>query len=244
MGNLFGLSPQSVQSLLPLLLVLGAGVQVGRSMSKHNFSKFEAGKSSMWRELHGTFNVLSSSVKLIQGQILKHHTYNKNVERVLSVGRTLELQELVIDIFQLCIQHNIQLVLEWIPREENIFADEISKSINVHDYMLSPDIFAALDILWGPHTIDHFSSFKTRQIPRFCSHWRNLGAEVIDALSVLWSSENNWVFPPPFWFLKCSNICEDMMQMEHSLLPTGHQHHGGLYYFKLRASSGNKYIHS
>ena len=89
---------------------------------------------------------------------------------MLSVGsRTPDLQELVIDIFRLCIQHNIQLVPEWIPGEENVVADKISKSINVDDYMLSPDIFAALDILWGPHTIDRFSSFKTRQIPRFCS---------------------------------------------------------------------------
>ena len=147
----------------------------------------------------GTFNVLSSSVELIQGQILKHRTDNKNVERVLSVGsRTPDLQQLVRDIFRLCIQHNIQLVPEWIPREENVVADEISKTIDVDDYMLSPDIFAALDILWGPHTIDRFSSFKTRQIPRFCSRWRSPGAEVIDALSVSWSSENNWVFPPPF----------------------------------------------
>ena len=85
---------------------------------------------------------------MIQGQILKHCIDNKNVKKVLSVGsRTPELQEIVIDIFRLCIQHNKQLVPEWIPREENTFADEISKSIDVDDYMLSPDIFTALDIL-------------------------------------------------------------------------------------------------
>ena len=50
----------------------------------------------------------------------------------------------------------------------------------------------------GLHTIDRFNSFKTRQIPRFCNRWRNPGAEVIDALSVSWSSKNYWVFPPPF----------------------------------------------
>ena len=112
----------------------GYVVQVGRSMSKCNFSEFEASKSSTWRELQGTFNVLSSLVELTQGQILKHCTDNKNIERVLSVGsRTPDLQELVIDIFRLCIQYNIQLVPEWILREENIVADEISKSIDVDD---------------------------------------------------------------------------------------------------------------
>ena len=88
---------------------------------------------------------------------------------MLSVGsRIPELQELVADIFQLCIQHNIPLVPEWVPREENSFADEIySTSIDVDDYILSPDIFPALNILWEPHTTDHFSSFKIRQIPHF-----------------------------------------------------------------------------
>ena len=64
--------------------------------------------------------------------------------------------------------------------------------------MLSPDIFTAFDILRGPHTIDRFSSFKTRQIPSFRSRWRNPRAEVINGLFVSWSSDNNWVFPTPF----------------------------------------------
>ena len=52
----------------------GYVVQVGGSISKGNFSEFDAGKSS------------SSSAELIQSQILKHCTDNKNITRVLSVG--------------------------------------------------------------------------------------------------------------------------------------------------------------
>ena len=75
-------------------------MEVGESMSKGNLSKFQGGKSSTWRELQGTSNVLNSSVELIQSQILKHRTDNKSVERVLSVGsRAPELQKLVVDIF-------------------------------------------------------------------------------------------------------------------------------------------------
>ena len=78
----------------------GCVVQVGGSMSKGNFSEREAGKSSVWRELQGTFNVLSSSTELIRSQILKHHTNNKNVKGVLSFGSmTSELQELVTNTF-------------------------------------------------------------------------------------------------------------------------------------------------
>ena len=35
--------------------------------------------------------------------------------------------------------------------------------------MVNPNIFAALDDLWRPHTVDHFPNYWTRQIPPFCS---------------------------------------------------------------------------
>ena len=64
--------------------------------------------------------------------------------------------------------------------------------------MLHPDIFAVLDVMWGPHSIDRFSSFRTRQIPRFCSRWASTFSEAIDAFTVSWSDENNWLFPSPY----------------------------------------------
>ena len=64
--------------------------------------------------------------------------------------------------------------------------------------MLHPDIFAVLDMMWGPHLTDRFSSFHTKQIPRFCSHWTSPFSEAIDAFTVSWSDENNWLFPPPY----------------------------------------------
>ena len=63
--------------------------------------------------------------------------------------------------------------------------------------MLHSDIFSALDILWGPHTIDRFSSFHSRQLPRFNSHWANPCSESIDAFYFRWDNENTWLFPPP-----------------------------------------------
>ena len=61
-------------------------VQIGPSISRGNFSANEAGMSSIWRELKGTLNVLSSSVEIIHSQIVKHNTDNKNVVTVLSTG--------------------------------------------------------------------------------------------------------------------------------------------------------------
>ena len=61
-------------------------VQIGTSISRGNFSDKETGKSFTWHELKGTLNMLSSSVEIIHSQIVKHHTDNKNVVTVLSVG--------------------------------------------------------------------------------------------------------------------------------------------------------------
>ena len=64
--------------------------------------------------------------------------------------------------------------------------------------MLNPDLFATLDIMWGPHTVHRFSSFRSRQVPRYCNRFPNPGEESIDAFTTTWSGENNWLFPPPF----------------------------------------------
>ena len=48
----------------------------------------------------------------------------------------------------------------------------------------------------GPHTIDRFSSFCLRQLPRFNSCQANPCFEDVDAFSFGWDNENNWLFPP------------------------------------------------
>ena len=84
------------------------------------------------------------------------------------------------------------------PRKLNTIADYLSRQTDHDDYMLNPLHFAALDIVWGPHTVDRFATFRTRQIPRFCSRWLNPCTETVDAFTVSWEGENNWIFPPPF----------------------------------------------
>ena len=113
-------------------------------------------------------------------------------------AKTELVQELVVDIFKLSIEFNIQLFPEWIPRGDNQWTDVVSKDLDRDDYILHPDIFAVLNVMWGPHSIDRFSSFRTRQIPRFCSRWASSFSEAIDAFTVSWSDENNWLFPPPY----------------------------------------------
>ncbi len=64
------------------------------------------------------------------------------------------------------------------------------------DWLLIPAVFAQLDAVWGPHTVDRFASFHNYQLPRFNSRCWNPGSEAVDAFTVNWAGENNWWCPP------------------------------------------------
>ena len=94
---------------------------------------------------------------------------------------------------------NIRLEPEWIPRERNELADYISCIIDHDDWFLDPAVYAALDGLWSPHTVDRFSSHYNAQVHvhHFNSRFACPGTEAIDAFTVHWDGENNWWCPPP-----------------------------------------------
>ena len=142
---------------------------------------------------------MKSYVNILKGNTFKHRIEDQDVVRALSTGsKTDNLQAIVMNIFKLCTKNNIQLFPEWIPRSLSQLADWISKDIDQDNYVLHPGLFATLDILWGLHTIDRFSSYRTRQVPWFRSRFPNPDTEAIGAFSVAWSGENNLLFPPPY----------------------------------------------
>ena len=57
-----------------------------------------------------------------------------------------------------------------------------------------------LDRLWGPHTVDRFTSELTTQLPRFNSLYWDPKTEAVDAMMQNWVGENNFV-NAPFWML-------------------------------------------
>ena len=83
---------------------------------------------------------MCSFVKSIKGRKVRHRTDNQNVVRALTNGSKKQ-------IYKLCMENNINLFPEWVPRSENKTADWISKDLDKDEYMLNPDIFAAADIL-------------------------------------------------------------------------------------------------
>jgi hypothetical protein len=86
--------------------------------------------------------------------------------------------------------------LQWVPRKENSVADAISKVFDWDDWGVSEDFFNFLDSLWGPHTVDRFANHYNKRSPRFNSKFWVPGTENVDAFSVSWAEENNWLVPP------------------------------------------------
>ena len=135
----------------------------------------------------------------LRGKEVCHRTDNRNAEIILSVGsRIPDLHREAVLVYKLCRELNIRLSVEWVSRNDNCIADELSRVEDVTDYMLDPKCFRYIDQLWGPpHTVDRFASIKTKQLVRYCSRYRNPGCEASNAFTVSWSLDNNWMFPPP-----------------------------------------------
>ena len=100
-------------------------------------------------------------------------------------------------VYKLCRELNIRISVEWVSRNDNCVADELSRVEDATDYMLDPKCFHYIDQLWGPHTVNRFASIKSKQLVRYCSRYRNPGCEASNAFTVSWSLDNNWIFPPP-----------------------------------------------
>lgn len=177
----------------------GFAVQFSDKVARGSWSCADSANSSTFREVKAIRLVLESYSEEVRGKEVLHRTDNKNAETVLSVGsRNKELHQEAVAVYKLCRELNIRLSVQWVSRDENTEADELSRIDDPNDYMLDPACFNYIDVSWGPHTVDRFASVQTKQLARYCSRYRNPGCEAVDAFTVSWSKENNWIFPPPY----------------------------------------------
>ena len=74
-------------------------------------------------------------------------------------------------------------------------ADRLSRSPDIHNWMLHPGIFSWLNRRFGPFTVDRFATNLNAQLPRFNTRYWEPGTEGINALAQDWSNENNFANP-------------------------------------------------
>ncbi|VDI63167.1 Hypothetical predicted protein [Mytilus galloprovincialis] len=155
-------------------------------------------KSSTYRELKAVSITLNSLMKYFHSRLVKIYTDNQNVVRIIITAGSMnsELQVLAIEIFNLCVQNNISIEVEWVPREENKLADFYSKIFDFDDWQISDIHFKYFNNLWGPFTCDVFADFNNNKVPMFFSpHWCP-GTGGVDAFAYDWSLYNCWIVPP------------------------------------------------
>ena len=194
------------------------GIEFMAALPQHLLSA-----SSTLRELYGVDLAISAMAHLLRGGC--HKVVMDNLGCVFIMGGVVptfttggrawgefvsggspnpDLQCLAVHMLDLQIEHEFSLTFVWVPRELNVRADFLShvSAMRHHHYRLAEEWFAYLDGLWGPHTIDRFATADNRQplcppnAGRFCSQFFHPDAEWVDALSLPWGGENNWVFPP------------------------------------------------
>ncbi|XP_065195395.1 uncharacterized protein LOC135826722 [Sycon ciliatum] len=153
--------------------------------------------SSTLRELIAVRYVILSLLPVLSGCEVIHRSDNQAAVAIIASGsKHPHLHDEALALFRICIRQGITFRAEWIPREENERADFFSKVKDQDDWQLAPDVFLMLDRKWGPHTIDRFATPQNAQMQRFCSRWWSPGCTSVDAFSVSWNDENNWIEPP------------------------------------------------
>ena len=106
------------------------------------------------------------------------------------------LQNLAIDIYQICLKYNINLESQWLPREENKKADELSKSYDTDDWSIDNETFYYIESRYGRLTFDRFSDDLNKKAVLFNSKFLCPGTAGVNAFAQNWKGEFNWLCPP------------------------------------------------
>ncbi|XP_060569538.1 uncharacterized protein LOC132727948 [Ruditapes philippinarum] len=169
------------------------------------WSEFESELSSTWRELEAVHRVLNSSISSLEGRQVLVNTDNRNVVSILKTGsRQPFLQDIAVNVYEMCHDHKIDLFPKWIPRTENKEADFLSRCTDSDDWSLENKIFDSLEQKWGPHTFDLFACSYNTKCQKFYSKYWCPGTSGIDAMKFYWSfAENYWLVPPPRLASQC-----------------------------------------
>jgi hypothetical protein len=108
----------------------------------------------------------------------------------------LELNTLTREFFWLCLSHKIPILVEWVPREINAFANDTSKWLIPDDYSISCPCFSMMDHKWGPHTCDAFSTNENNNCSKFYSLYWCRGTSGVNGFGFDSSFDNCWIHAP------------------------------------------------
>ncbi len=176
----------------------GAILKPGGQMSLIGWTSEEKNHSSTWRELRAIEHGLMSFAPLLRDKRVFWHTDSQPVFYLVKRGSMKpEINKIAESICQFCFANSIYLEVQWIRREYNQEADQVSRLVDTDDWGLSVEFFQLLAQHWGLPSIDRFANASNAQLCRFNSRFWEPGSEAIDAFSEDWNPDFNWLTPPP-----------------------------------------------
>ena len=175
----------------------GSFITLDGKVFHQNWSDFERSQSSTFRELLAVLLSLQAFIDSLRAQTVVWYTDNQNVALIVSIASKVPaLQRMALDIHRLCLLASVSIDMQWIPRDLNIIADDISKFVDLDDYSINDGVFYSLDELWGPHTCDRFACHYNAKLPKFNTRFYQPGTSGVNASAQDWSNDNNWLCPP------------------------------------------------
>ena len=101
-------------------------------------------------------------VNILKYKRIQWFTDNQNVVSIIAkCSIKLELQDIALCIFKNCVQHNIFIDVECVPRTNNDKADYISRIIDYDHWGVVYEIF----VFRVPHEIDWFANDNNHNLP-------------------------------------------------------------------------------
>ena len=171
--------------------------KLGDVIAQGKFSHIEREGSSTYRELLAVKYVLDSLTTYLKHQVVLWHSDNINVARILEVGSSKShLQNVSLDIYRSCLKFDIQIIPKWLPREENVLADAISKHIDTDDWSIDDESFEYIQKNLGTFDIDRFAASNNNRVSRFNSRYHCPHTESVNTFTTHWGNDFNWLCPP------------------------------------------------
>jgi hypothetical protein len=110
--------------------------------AREYFSEEESAQSSTYRELLGVLRYLQAMVHLCEGKFVVFQVDAQNLLGVVNHGSPrLRLNDLAWELFWFVLERRIVMTVEWVPRELNTLADDLSKLIIPDDLMIQRTLF-------------------------------------------------------------------------------------------------------
>jgi ribonuclease HI len=170
----------------------------------HWHHHLSAAASSTGLELLGVLRALESFLVSgnLAGMSVLVVTDSHNVFTHMTTGRVRAPDSVptVQDIFLFAFMHKIRMRFEWVPREQNVEADELSKlQGGADEHQLHQSVFQSLSQEFGPFDTDLFASHTNHLLPSYFSRHYTPTCAGVDAFAQLW---NGMCFAnPPFAIL-------------------------------------------